>query len=688
MNIWSVVDQVDKEEGEPPRTLERHEGITIGDLVLLKDPLRHCIIRYIGPVRGLDELGRKGFRTYWKKGVGGGTFKETIYFGCEMKGYYKKFGKNDGSFDGIRYFKAEPKSSIFCQRSKIRKVLRRSALLMIQQQVRVIAEAQQRNSRGLETFFTSVRDLTLLFMNSEMLDAVDENKSDSTPSLTSRQAESIHMSKSFDSRGEGKSSQLTPRSSLRRSGTTTRTRKKRTKRTKSIRTNKNVRRAHNRESTSSWGKNHLGKVQSRTLKPEKGHWRFMSKVKQDLRVGTTVLLSEDYGIGMIKYAGPLHWIKGDKTYYGIELRNSVGRTNGRIGKKEYFTTKDGTNRGLFVAREKIRKYFVPTHPGKNPSWIDDLDRGKQLGKNSFWGRSLSFRSKGRSNKRKSRKESSPKIKPCVGGVRERSPSLRLTLPWATKTSPKPSKTPSPKKTKFRDNIEEKCAEGKEQAASHRTTPDDDQSSLSGATDLISSPKLPDATYLTSTESQFNDLLTRSDTLDDILVSQYANQTNDAIERDIEDDPMMLIISPEARKDLNSPAAIQMLIRHLQICINCLKIHLPNIANELSTSNKRAVEDRDNIYITHVIQELLKRAQDRNLSKKIRTDFTGTKQIDLESAYSENDIKVLVDTMAWIRNNLCVATLTDENDAMMTLMGAEEVKHNLIGIIKKFDKLPR
>merc|ERR1719510_2747704 len=74
-----------------------------------------------------------------------------------------------------------------------------------------------------------------------------------------------------------------------------------------------------------------------------------------------------------------------------------------------------------------------------------------------------------------------------------------------------------------------------------------------------------------------------------------------------------------------------------------------------------------------------------MSSKIKTDFTGTKDLKLEKLHSSKDIIALVETMAWIRNNLCVATLTDENDAMMTLMGAEEVKNSLIGIIKKFNK---
>jgi len=45
---------------------------------------------------------------------------------------------------------------------------------------------------------------------------------------------------------------------------------------------------------------------------------------------------------------------------------------------------------------------------------------------------------------------------------------------------------------------------------------------------------------------------------------------------------------------------------------------------------------------------------------------------------------LVDTMAWVRNNLCVAGLTDENDAKMTLMGAEEVQQSLVAILKRLN----
>jgi len=38
----------------------------------------------------------------------------------------------------------------------------------------------------------------------------------------------------------------------------------------------------------------------------------------------------------------------------------------------------------------------------------------------------------------------------------------------------------------------------------------------------------------------------------------------------------------------------------------------------------------------------------------------------------------------VRNNLCVAGLTDENDMMMTIMGAEEVRSSLVDILEKLD----
>merc|ERR1719461_324092 len=90
---------------------------------------------------------------------------------------------------------------------------------------------------------------------------------------------------------------------------------------------------------------------------------------------------------------------------------------------------------------------------------------------------------------------------------------------------------------------------------------------------------------------------------------------------------------------------------------------------------------EKIYPTHVIQELLKRAQAQQKSSKIRKDFTGTKALELEeSQYSLDEIDQMVDIMAWVRNNLKVSAMVDENDAAMAKMGAREVQGELIRIL--------
>ena len=43
---------------------------------------------------------------------------------------------------------------------------------------------------------------------------------------------------------------------------------------------------------------------------------------------------------------------------------------------------------------------------------------------------------------------------------------------------------------------------------------------------------------------------------------------------------------------------------------------------------------------------------------------------------------MVELMAWVRNNVTAATLTDENDANTVVMGLEEVKTVLIEVLEK------
>jgi len=153
-----------------------------------------------------------------------------------------------------------------------------------------------------------------------------------------------------------------------------------------------------------------------------------------------------------------------------------------------------------------------------------------------------------------------------------------------------------------------------------------------------------------------------------------------LKQELEEDCALYAVSQDTRKGLNTMQDVKELITNLQVCINVLKKHIPKVTKILDVN-----DEENTVYMTNVIQDLLKRAQEEKLSKKILTDFSGIRKLDFSSACTESDVSALVETMAWVRNNLCVAGLTDENDAMMTIMGAEEVQQSLVGILKKLDK---
>merc|ERR1719219_1244673 len=87
-------------------------------------------------------------------------------------------------------------------------------------------------------------------------------------------------------------------------------------------------------------------------------------------------------------------------------------------------------------------------------------------------------------------------------------------------------------------------------------------------------------------------------------------------------------------------------------------------------------------MTNVIQELLKRAQQKDLSQRILNDFSGTNyNLEAQSLYSEEDIQKMVNLIAWVRNNITASCVTDENDAKMASLGAKEVQQSLKALLK-------
>lgn len=91
-----------------------------------------------------------------------------------------------------------------------------------------------------------------------------------------------------------------------------------------------------------------------------------------------------------------------------------------------------------------------------------------------------------------------------------------------------------------------------------------------------------------------------------------------------------------------------------------------------------------VCMTNVIQDLLRRVQQNNLSSRLRTDFSAHTPIRLERILSLAEIAFLTEQMAWIRGNVLATNMSDATDAKMTVLGAQDIQRSLHHILKKLD----
>jgi len=148
--------------------------------------------------------------------------------------------------------------------------------------------------------------------------------------------------------------------------------------------------------------------------------------------------------------------------------------------------------------------------------------------------------------------------------------------------------------------------------------------------------------------------------------------------ELQDDPVLWCLSAEARDRLDKPQKVVEMLHDLQRCINLIDRYIPEITSEM----QRLSRDSREVYMTNVIQELLKRAAQNNLSGRILNDFSGVDyDLETQELYSSSDIEKMVELMAWTRNNITASCVTDENDAKMASLGAREVQQSLKGVLR-------
>lgn len=153
----------------------------------------------------------------------------------------------------------------------------------------------------------------------------------------------------------------------------------------------------------------------------------------------------------------------------------------------------------------------------------------------------------------------------------------------------------------------------------------------------------------------------------VLLHNYTTSPDPVLQDKIEEHTILYCISMEARERLQSKKNVTELARDLQRVVQLISQDIPAMA-EMFDQTTPADET---VYQTHIIQELLKRAQKENLIRSM-DDYSLYKHIELDKFYSEQDISVLVRTMAWLRNNVKTACVTDETDAKMAMLSAQEI----------------
>jgi len=388
---------------------------------------------------------------------------------------------------------------------------------------------------------------------------------------------------------------------------------------------------------------------------------------EGIEVGDFVEISDPIRRGCVKYIGVTEFGGPEKVWYGIELKkpHAMSKTDGTVRGIKYFET-SRPKTGVFVLRNKIAKVLRSSayiQLMATLSKVNNLDEfSKKIRKLRRILDSHCMSTRGKSEEYSCSVKKGITTKGALGSRPGRIPELKFSIELSSIDSeeeeiesPEESKAPiiRPRQSSLDYVDEDLVDEGIPLPKDNLTKPPIGRTESDGGVKSL-------------------DLLQKNV----IPLSRVSATIRSEIIEEIQNDPMMMCISEAAKANLNSRASLLNLIADLQRCTNLIDYHLPKVTEQLQKASP------DKIYATNVIQELLKRVQKEQKSTKIRNDFRDRKSLALDdnTEYKADDIDAMVNVMAWMRNNIQVSALVDENDAKMSSMGAAEVRDSLIRIL--------
>lgn len=380
-----------------------------------------------------------------------------------------------------------------------------------------------------------------------------------------------------------------------------------------------------------------------------------------IEVGDFVEISDPIRRGSVKFIGATEF-GPEKIWYGIELKkpHALSKTDGTYRGIKYFET-TVPKTGVFVLRNKIAKVLRSSAYTQLMATLSKVNNLHEFSKKIRKLRRI-LDSHCMSTRGKSEEWSVSVHKGALGSRPNRIPELKFSIELSSidsedeeLESPEESKAPIIRaRPSSLECVDEDCVdEGIPISTVNLCKPPLGRSESDGGVKSL-------------------DVLQKNV----IPLSRVSTTIRSEIIEEIQNDPMMMCISEAAKANLNSRASLLNLIADLQRCTNLIDYHLPKVTEQLQKSSS------DKIYATNVIQELLKRVQKEQKSTKIRNDFSDRKSLALDdnTEYKADDVDAMVNVMAWMRNNIQVSALVDENDAKMSSMGAAEVRDSLIRIL--------
>jgi len=396
--------------------------------------------------------------------------------------------------------------------------------------------------------------------------------------------------------------------------------------------------------------------------------------REGVSVDDYVQLRDPCRRGIVKYIGRPEFSKSGKYLYGIYLDKKyrgTGKTNGTVKNVQYFQCEE--KRGIFVRRDEIQKVIRRV---AQTNFLERLRTSKNRNLRFLEGDVTQLMLKAQGIRKLFEKLDRNKE---FRSVHEKAKNKSIFKLQESGSFPSPKHFE--KSTKDLEIIDEnheaptitelmhKGLETETTSSEFETLEETSTEDISHYEQMQKVKKRRTRTWADRNDScmEMIEFYEQADT-----ENEWAHRwADDELNQELEEDPVLWCLSKGAREHLSNPTGVARLLHDLERCTSLIDRYIPEMTNLMSS------QTGETVYMTNVIQELLKRCQQEGLSKKIRNDFShASVEIDAQDLYTDEDVQSMVELMGWIRNNITAAAVTDEMDAKMASMAMLEMKSSL------------